>query len=100
MASVALEIGGRTYQIACATGQEAEVKRLGEQIADRLDQFSDEEVTRAGAARALVMVSLILAGELEQAKRGKPIAPAVSDIPSRKIELLQARIDKLARNLS
>ena len=100
MTSVSLDIGGRTYQIACEAGQEATIKKLGEQITDRLDAFSNEEITRAGAARTLVMVSLILAQELERAKAGKPLPPAVSDIPSRKVEALQARIDGVTKFLS
>ena len=95
MSSVSLEIGGRTYEVACQKGQEAVVKKLGEQIADRVDAFPEEEVTRAGAARTLVMVSLILAQELEKAKSGKPIPAAVSSIPPRKIEALKNRIEKL-----
>lgn len=99
MASVSLEIGGRTYQIACEDGQEQTIKGLGEEVAARLDAFSSEEIARAGAARMLVMVSLILARELNQAKAGKPMPPAVSDIPSRKIDFLQAKIDKMTKSL-
>ena len=66
MSEVSLSIGGRTYKVACADGEEAHIRRLGEAIDGKLGtmpQLSSQETQN------LLFASLLLADELHEAKR-------------------------------
>ncbi|MGD9664254.1 MAG: cell division protein ZapA [Novosphingobium sp.] len=73
MSNVTLSIGGRSYTVACAEGEEAHVTRLGRMI--------DEKVSGTGASpgqtevRQLLFASLLLADELHDARRSEPRPP-------------------------
>ena len=44
MSEVALKIGGRTYRVACAAGEEDRVKRLGKTIDEIRVELRAEEL--------------------------------------------------------
>lgn len=78
MTEVNLNINGRSYGIACDPGQEQRVLELASHIDDRVRQLA-----KAGAAQndahLLVLASLVLADELNEAKnRQATHAAAVS----------------------
>lgn len=77
MSTVTLNIGPKTYTIACADGEEAHIEALGAMIA--------EKYALLGASRApleaqnLLFAALFLADELTEArKRGVEAEPAVA----------------------
>lgn len=67
MSNVTLSIGGRSYTVACAEGEERHVSELGRMI--------DEKVTAIAAplgkneVRQLLFASLLLADELHEARQ-------------------------------
>ena len=66
MSEVSLSIGGRSYKVACADGEEAHIRRLGEAIDGKLrsmPQLSPQETQN------LLFASLLLADELHEAKK-------------------------------
>ena len=99
MSNVTLQIGGRSYIVACAEGEEAHVEGLGQLIdgkARELGASSHNEV------RLLLFAALLLADELHEARKGASPAPAT--VPSapdhaKALELLASRLEKVAASL-
>ena len=102
MASVDLLINGRSYTIACDAGEEARVRTLGAAIDEKARQLG----SAASDAQRFLMVCLILADELDEARQhaAKP-APPLDGQPldgqpisgkSEDYELLVAAVDHLA----
>lgn len=67
MSTVTLSIGPKTYQVACADGQEAHIKALGEMIAEKYAQLGSARAPLE--AQNLVFAGLFLADELDQARK-------------------------------
>ena len=96
MNNVSLQIGGRTYSVACAAGEENHVIRLG--------QLIDQKVQSMGGGhtevRQLLFAALILADELHEARSGHAPAPA-PEAPdhSAALEAIAQRLEKCATAL-
>ncbi|MDD3799668.1 MAG: cell division protein ZapA [Novosphingobium sp.] len=99
MSNVTLRIGGRSYTVACAEGEEQHVAMLGRLI--------DEKVATMGTAggqnevRSLLFASLLLADELHDARQAKgqaPAVPAAEPVPelAPALERIAQRIENLA----
>lgn len=99
MSTVTLNIGPKTYTIACADGEEAHIEALGAMIA--------EKYALLGASRApleaqnLLFAALFLADELADArKRGGDAAPAVAPQPdTTELDALRETIAQLEGEL-
>lgn len=73
MSNVALSVGGRSYTVNCAPGEEEHITELGAMI--------DAKLTSMGAAgqnetRNLLFAALLLADEVFELKSGGPVAAA------------------------
>lgn len=72
MSNVSLHIGGRTYSVACAAGEEDHVGDLGRMI--------DEKVQTMGGGhtevRQLLFAALLLSDELHESRHRGGAAPA------------------------
>ncbi len=79
MGQVAVAINGRTYRFACGDGQEARVAELSAYIQGKLNALG-HELGRIGDERLLVMVALMLADELFEARDAHQ-ASAANDAP-------------------
>ena len=66
MAQVSVTINGRSYQIACDDGQEANLTRLADYVDKRVGELV-AAVGQVGDDRLLVMASLLVADELSDA---------------------------------
>lgn len=69
MASVEVSINGRFYRIACEDGQEQRLIRLAGTVDEKVSSLV-EQVGQVGDTRLLVMASLLIADELDDAKQG------------------------------
>ena len=106
MASVEVVINNRTYAIACDPGEEERVRHLGGMVNERAGRLG----TAASEAQRLLMVSLMLADELEEAQSRKtanghaePVAHETDeerDLLIAAVEHLAERIDHIAAGLS
>lgn len=67
MSEVALHIGGRTYRVACAAGEEERVTRLGGTIADKLASMGNPS---GPDAQNLLFAALLLADEVHEGREG------------------------------
>lgn len=75
MANVTLHIAGRSYDLACADGEEAQLERL----ADMVDGYTRKALKMLGSAtesRQFLFAALLMADDLEQ--NGQSIASTKS----------------------
>lgn len=96
MSNVTLEIAGRRYTIACATGEEAHIAMLGASISTKLAALPD--LSGQSEQRTLLFAALLLADELHEAK-AKANAPAPVANVADPLENLAERLESLATQL-
>ena len=97
MSNLNLQIGGRTYAVACAEGEEAHVSALGQMIADKVDGIGAGH----SEARHLLFAALILADELHEARQrgGAPVSAMTDDRQAELLEAVAERLEKVATAL-
>ncbi len=66
MAQVAVQVNGRSYDIACDDGQEAHVDRLAGYLDQKVCDLASQ-IGQVGDTRLLVMASLLIIDELSEA---------------------------------
>jgi cell division protein ZapA len=112
MPQVALTINGRSYQVACDTGQEDRIRQLGQYIDGKVSEFAKLS-GQIGDARLILMASLVITDELAEATenlrnertRGgnatveQDRAAATESVLAAGIESLAARIEAVALRL-
>jgi cell division protein ZapA len=79
MSTVTLSIGPKSYQVACADGQEAHIKALGAMIAEKYAQLGNARAPLE--AQNLLFAALFRADELDQAKKRLAKEPAPAPAP-------------------
>ena len=72
MSNVVLQIGGRSFSVACEPGEEAHVEALGRAIDAKI--ASVEGAAQQSESRMLLFAALMLADELSE--RGAPLMPS------------------------
>ena len=98
MSNVTLTIGGRSYTVACAEGEEAHIETLGRAIDNKLHGMPN--IGGQSEARVLLFGALLLADELHEARGGKAPPPAADDGRSAEaLERLAETLEGLATRL-
>ncbi len=77
MSTVTLQIGGKSYAVACADGEEAHIAKLGAMIDAKFAQMGDNLAPQE--VQNFLFASLILADEVHEAQKGSP--PAATPAP-------------------
>jgi cell division protein ZapA len=99
MSNVTLQIGGRSYLVACAEGEEDHVNALGRLIDEKVQTIG----TGHNEVRQLLFAALLLADELQESRaRGGAAAPAAAPPApdhSAALEALADRLEKCAAAL-
>ena len=103
MATVTVEINGRSYAVGCADGQEERVRILAKQFDGHVRQVS-AEVGHVGDLRLFLMAGQMLADELHEVRLGHPVASPVaaaasSDGVAEALNAVAARLEKIAQGL-
>ena len=93
MSDVSLEVGGRKYTVACADGQEEHVQRLASVIDGKLGTMGANLSSQE--AKNLLFAALLLADELDEAKRASS-PPAPTAEPDFDSERLAAQLERIA----
>ena len=98
MSNVTLRIGGRSYIVACAEGEEAHVESLGQLIDDKI---RDLGTTGHNEVRLLLFAALMLADELHDVRGKGPAGPGPAPAAdhSAALEALADRLEKYASAL-
>jgi cell division protein ZapA len=103
MSNVRLEIGGRTFTVACAAGEEAHIAALGREIDGKVRGMSG-----AGGnseSRMLLFAALLLADELHESRGRDGAPPRVEDHGPALVRLVEGieaaaeRLENLSRDL-
>lgn len=97
MSNINLQIGGRTYAVACAPGEEAHVTSLGRLIDGKLATMPG--TTGQPEARALLYAALLLADELHELKSAPRPSPSPPPVAAEKLEEMAERLEMLASRL-
>jgi len=98
MGQVTVNLNGHHYTIGCADGDEGRLRILAEDLDKRMASLVGA-VGQVGDARLLVMLSLLLLDEMEEARGGSAPATRTDDIAAAAIESLAARMESLAERL-
>ena len=87
MPQVVVTINTRSYAVACGDGEEPHLMRLAALVDERVSSLA-REVGQVGDARLLLMTSLLMADDLEQAEnRAHDAEREVDDTRRLKLEL-------------
>lgn len=106
MADVQLSIGGHSYTLACADGEEDQLRRLGALVAEQV-QAAKQIAPGMAEARQLLFAAIFLADKLE-AERSS-LAEAVDadtalaaslNASAQRIEALSEKVANLTKRLS
>jgi cell division protein ZapA len=110
MAQIELKIGGNAYTVACRDGEEAHLTKIAE-IVDGKAHDARKALGSVSEVRQLLFASLLLADELDEARKGSgaaaapaPSAPAVTpdaanDEHISLLDDIAARLENLAMHL-
>jgi cell division protein ZapA len=99
MSNVSLMIGGRSFTVACAAGEEAHVRDLGRLIDSKISTMGD--VAGQSESRILLFATLLLADELHDVRNAPP-APSSPELPAdfdNKLHSIADRLENLALRL-
>ena len=101
MSNVDVTIGGRAYTVACAPGEEAHLRSLGQLVDDRLQAVPG--LAGQSEVRRLLYATLVLADELHETREqldGQAEAQMPEeDDPADMLEQLATRLELLADRL-
>ncbi|MBA3053965.1 MAG: cell division protein ZapA [Sphingomonadales bacterium] len=103
MSNVNLHIGGRSFTVACAAGEEAHISGLGRMIDDKLHAMGG--AGNQNETRMLLFAALLLADELHETAggAGAPVAPvpAPAEDPAlaERLEEIAAKLELCASHL-
>jgi cell division protein ZapA len=75
MGQVAVSLNGRTYRFVCGDGEEARIEALAAYVGSKLEGL-DQDFSRLGDDRMLVMVALLITDELFEARASLGAEPA------------------------
>ena len=100
MSNVTLQIGSRSYLVACAEGEEGHVNTLGQLIDEKVQTIG----TGHNEVRQLLFAALLLADELQESRgRGgagdAPSGQAAGPDNSAALEAIADRLEKCASAL-
>ena len=101
MSNVTLQIGGRSFTVACAAGEEDHVAGLGRMIDGRLQAMGG--AAGQNETRMLLFAALLLADELHDIRNNggapAPLPPAEDAKTAERLEALAVRLEKCASHL-
>jgi cell division protein ZapA len=105
MSNITLSIGGRSYTVACAEGEERHVLGLGALIDSKLSSMGD--MAGQSETRTLLFGALLLADELHEANGAnranppspEPVAPQFSPHMALQLDEMATTLENLASRL-
>lgn len=96
MGRVNLTVNGRSYEVACADGQERQLEALGVDLDRRIADLV-ARLGQVGEARLLLLGGLLVANELQELRRRQDAAAASGATAA--LQSAAERVDALAGRL-
>lgn len=96
MSNITLTIGGRSYTVACAAGEEDHIAGLGQAIDAKIQSMGNSGTNET---RQLLFAALLLADEVHEAKtpsRGAPPQPVFDDSQAERLEAIATKLEACA----
>jgi cell division protein ZapA len=97
MSNVTLSIGGRSFTVATADGEEAHIAGLGKMIDAKLATMGGQ--TALSESRMLLFAALLLADELHEARQCGNTGPSLDEKSGHRIEAIADALENLAQRL-
>lgn len=102
MSNVSLAIGGRSFTVACAEGEEEHVAELGRTIDAKLASMG--EMSGQSEPRMLLFAALLLADEVHDLKAngdgaGEARSPFAGEGTAERLAAIASRLENLAARL-
>lgn len=99
MSEVVLRVGGRPYTVTCADGEEERLQQLAAVVDLKLASLGGN--LPPGDAKTLLFAALILADELDEARKptAAQLSPAADETIPLALEKLADRIEAIAQKL-
>ena len=94
MSEVRLEVGGRRYTVSVADGQEENLRGLAATVDAKLASMGKN--VSANEAKNLLFAAILLADELEEAKKKLSLPSAPPPMPEINIDEMADRMERLA----
>jgi cell division protein ZapA len=102
MASLEVEIGSRSYSVACRDGEEPHLRSVAAMV-DRKARDAGAAMGNMGEVRQLLFASLLLADELKEVQSGGgaavPVEAEADPAVAHALERLAERMEVLAQTL-
>lgn len=104
MAQVIITINYREYAISCENGEEARIIKLGRLLDEKARSLTDA-LGHINENQLLAMVGLLIADELEEAKKASPatqtaVAPKENDVSVETLQNIDNALEELDNALS
>jgi len=96
MSDVVLTLGGRSYSVACAPGEEAHIADLGRIIEDKLRTLPG---MGKNDSRSLLFAALLLADELFELRNAEKVQASAETAPSVAAAATPDQLEALAERL-
>ena len=94
MAQVTIQINGREYGIACGDGQEGNIFRLAAMLNEKAALLTRGN-NHINENQLLVMVALLLADELQDAKKGVPATQKIETVEKIVEKVVEVPVEKI-----
>ena len=98
MAQVTIQINGREYGIACGDGQEGNIFRLAAMLNEKAALLTRGN-NHINENQLLVMVALLLADELQDAKKGVPTAQKIETVEKIVEKVVEVPVEKIVEKV-
>ena len=98
MAQVTIQINGREYGIACGDGQEGNIFRLAAMLNEKAALLTRGN-NHINENQLLVMVALLLADELQDAKKGVPATQKIETVEKIVEKVVEVPVEKIVEKV-
>jgi cell division protein ZapA len=98
MAQVTIRINGYGYTLGCQDGEEKHLESMADQVNRRIDAVR-ASAGPSGEARMLLMAALILADEIHDLQKGRPVETKPDPKLGQKLSRIAKRAEEIADRL-
>lgn len=98
MAQITITINSREYAISCEDGQELRILQLS-RILDEKAKLLTDGTTQISESMLLAMVGLLLADEITELKKNKPVVEPAPQIDTAQLQKIDDELAEIVKSL-